>query len=202
MNRAGNAARMLIGCCALVSAGHAAADHRRVVVLDGEYERVEHAHRHHHRERPVVVVREVIREPVVVRERVYVREAGPRYYYDYGPDRYAEPRRPSRGASGGDVLLGQTLGAVTGGVVGSAIGQGRGRTAAMVVGGATGALVGGKWVDPCQPDLNAGHVLGTIAGGALGYRLASGGGRNPAAAAGAALGAVVGGNLGGHSACR
>lgn len=201
MNTARNAARMLIGLCALASAGYAAADHRHVVVLDGEYERyerAEHGHRHHH-ERPVYVVREVIREPVVLRERVIVREAGPRYY---GPDPYYRPRRPSRGASGGDVLLGQTLGAVTGAAVGSAIGQGHGRTAAMVVGSATGALVGGKWVDPCQPDLNAGHVLGTIAGGALGYRIASGSERNPAAAAGAALGSVVGGKLGGRSACR
>ncbi len=66
------------------------------------------------------------------------------------------------------------------------------RLAGVAVGAASGALIGGKLNDPCQPDANYGSLWGGLAGAWLGSLFGGGRGRDFFIALGAAGGAVRG----------
>ena len=75
--------------------------------------------------------------PVVIRERVVIREE-PAYYYE--APHYQE--RPA--AYGGNRMLGTTIGAIAGAALGSQVGSGNGRTAATAIGAVVGGAMGGQ----------------------------------------------------------
>ena len=103
---------------------------------------------HHHRKVKHVVVHHVYEQPQVVYQE-------PRVIYRDRPVIYQEPapRYPERvgyrsGPLVSDRLVGQTLGAVTGGLLANRIGKGNGRIVATAAGAAIGAVVGGRIADP------------------------------------------------------
>ena len=71
---------------------------------------------------------------------------GPGYGYDYGPyyRTYRRPPPPAYYGGGGSNLLGTLFGGAVGGIAGSQIGDGSGRTAAIIGGSVLGAIVGGN----------------------------------------------------------
>ncbi len=108
-------------------------------------------HWEHRRHRPVkhVVVHHVHEAPeviyqappgVVYRERIEYRD---RPVYHEPEPRYYERPAPYPG-SGGNRLIGQTIGAIAGGALGTQIGKGNGRIAATAIGAVVGSAIGGS----------------------------------------------------------
>lgn len=78
------------------------------------------------------------------------------------------------------------VGGAIGGVIGNQIGDGRGRTAATVVGAAAGTLI----ASGCK--VGAGTAVGGLLGGLLGSQVGGGNGKNVMAGVGGAVGAWLG----------
>ena len=122
----------------------------------------------------------------------------PDYAPPPAPYYYGAPPAESRSSP----IAGPLAGGAIGGLIGSQFGGGSGRYAATAIGAATGAMLGNRSEDPCQPGVNGGTIAGTVLGGVFGNAFGKGSGRTAMTAIGAGTGAVLGTRIAGSSQCQ